>query len=587
MEPHSTEATPHQVSAQRRASARLATQVRVGLLALCAVLALSDAVVYLWEAEGQVASVDLAGRQRMLSQRVARFANALAADPDGVDAAEERLHLIEAARDMADGHAVLVASEAYGADAALRGLYEGDGGISAELARYIDSAEALAHLPSYQVVPDHPAVVQIGAMADGLLQDLDAATQGFERVASVQSQLTGWLTQAFTVLELAAVAGAWWFLFRPLVLLLREESAALEQWEVRNDKDREDRAFESSLSRALDMARTEGQVLEVASRALALVDTERPSEMLLADNSRAHLRVGAVDAALGRAGCDAATPYDCPAMRQGRTLRFESSNALDACPHLRSRGRACSGTCTPVTFMGQALGVLHQVGDDGTLLSKQRTRRLSTLAASIGTRLGTVQSFAKVEQQASTDPLTGLMNRRAFEDRMRALTVSGLPYALCVADLDKFKTLNDTYGHDAGDRALRTFSKVAQATCRSDDILCRWGGEEFVFVWPGATIEVARRALERLRRELVRVNESQPEHPSFTGSFGLADHRSGDGWREVLTAADEALLKAKDDGRDRVVLSALEGGREQDEDGSERSAPDVQVVRGDGDTEAA
>ncbi len=368
-------------------------------------------------------------------------------------------------------------------------------------------------------------------------------------------------------MELLSLAAAWVLLFRPLVRMLEEETDALEVWETRNRDAAEERAFEGALGRALDMARTEGEVLEVASRALAMVDTERPSEMLLADNSKAHLQVGAVDAELGRAGCNASTPFDCPAMRQGRTLRFRSSEALDACPHLRDRGRACSATCTPVTFMGQALGVLHQLGDDKEELPKTKSRRLTTLAAQVGMRLGTVQSFAMVEQQASTDPLTGLMNRRSFEERMRRLQSSGERFALCVADLDRFKHLNDTYGHDAGDRALRTFAKVASATVRADDVLCRWGGEEFVFVWPGASIDAAHRSLERLRKELARINEAQPEHPSFTGSFGLADERMGADWREVLAMADGALLRAKDEGRDRVVVctSALKAVSEESE----------------------
>ncbi len=191
MEPLSLETIPHQVSAQRRASARLATQVRVGLVALCGVLALSDAMVYLWEGDGQVAAVDRSGRQRMLSQRIARFANALVADPDGTDAAEARLHIIEASRALQQGHAALIATEAYQSDEALRALYEGEGGIAAELARYVGAAEELAHLPSYQVVPDHPSVVWIGSTADALLQDLDAATLAHERVVSAQSRLTG------------------------------------------------------------------------------------------------------------------------------------------------------------------------------------------------------------------------------------------------------------------------------------------------------------------------------------------------------------------------------------------------------------
>lgn len=541
------------ITTQRQASHRFAQRVRLGLVALFALLAVSDGVLLWLPGADRVDDVDVAGRQRMLSQRAARFTEALLADPEGSDVAEERVGLLETAQAMDDGMARLRGGDAARNDAAVRALYEGSGGVAQGVARFTAAARSVARTEPHLLHRDDRDVQLLTQEVEPLLTRLDAATQAHEASARTRNLRVQWTSHAFTLAELFAVVLAWLVGFRPLMAMLREESEALEDWEVRNRDAGEARAFEGSLQRALEMAHTEPQVLEVASRALALVDVERPSEMLLADNSRAHLRVGAVDAALGRAGCHAPAPYECPAMRQGRTLQFRSSDDLDACPHLRGRGRACSGTCTPVTFMGQALGVLHQVGDDGTLLSKPRVKRLTTLAAQVGTRLGTVQSFAQVEQQAHTDPLTGLMNRRAFEEAMRRLIASGLPYSISVADLDHFKSLNDTYGHDAGDRALRTFAKVAQASCRADDLLCRWGGEEFVFVWPDARLDDARACLDRLRGELARVNDLQPEHPSFTGSFGLADQSAGADWREALAVADAALLHAKDAGRDRVV----------------------------------
>lgn len=162
--------------------------------------------------------------------------------------------------------------------------------------------------------------------------------------------------------------------------------------------------------------------------------------------------------------------------------------------------------------------------------------------------------LADTSAQARTDPLTGLMNRRSLENRVREIVANGRDYVVAYADLDHFKVLNDKHGHDTGDRALRLFSQVLVDSVRPDDIPARYGGEEFVIVLPDCHIADAAPVLERVREMLAQrlVNATVP---SFTVSFGLATDEDAADFNEVVARADAALLTAKRQGRDRIVVA--------------------------------
>ena len=165
-----------------------------------------------------------------------------------------------------------------------------------------------------------------------------------------------------------------------------------------------------------------------------------------------------------------------------------------------------------------------------------------------------VRAFVRTETEASTDPLTGLLNRRSLENAARRLIDQGVPYVIAFADLDHFKDLNTTYGHETGDRALRTFSRTLRDSIRPDDLAARWGGEEFVTLLPECSVEAAQVVAERVRERLSWVLE-RGEIPPFTVSIGLAASEPGVAFAEVVSDADGALLVAKSSGRDTVVLA--------------------------------
>jgi diguanylate cyclase (GGDEF)-like protein len=162
---------------------------------------------------------------------------------------------------------------------------------------------------------------------------------------------------------------------------------------------------------------------------------------------------------------------------------------------------------------------------------------------------------------ALSDPLTGLFNRRAFHDQVAQPAKRRKGHsevlALLVLDLDHFKSINDRFGHDAGDQVLQRFGVVARSATRKIDGLYRMGGEEFCFLLPGAGIDEARSAAERIRRRFeAQVIEVQAEKIRATVSIGVAvTEHSGFDLEGLLAAADNALYEAKARGRNICVLA--------------------------------
>jgi diguanylate cyclase (GGDEF)-like protein len=314
--------------------------------------------------------------------------------------------------------------------------------------------------------------------------------------------------------------------------------------------------FGARVHRAMEMADDEDAAVAVAGRSMAVALPDSPSELLLADSSRAHYRLAAVGAADGpHAGCDVRSPAACPAARRAQTAVFESSEDLDACPHLRGRpSGAMSAVCVPVTIMGKPMGVIHGTAADGSPPSRDQIGAVEMIASVAGSRISLLRAMARTQLQAATDPLTGLLNRRVFENHGREILLDGTAAVVAMGDLDTFKSLNDTYGHDTGDRALRLFAQTLRASLRPEDLACRYGGEEFVILLPRCSLSDASYALERIQEQLV-LNLSQGDVPAFTVSFGVAEAGAEDSLEGLIHAADAALLRAKASGRNRVVVA--------------------------------
>ena len=124
-----------------------------------------------------------------------------------------------------------------------------------------------------------------------------------------------------------------------------------------------------------------------------------------------------------------------------------------------------------------------------------------------------------------------------------------------MADVDDFKELNDRHGHEAGDRALRAFAAALRAEVRPDDVVCRYGGEEFVVVLPRCSAEDAQRVFQRVQKRVGMIGDDG-RLPRFTASYGVTDSDGTTGLDDLISEADAALYEAKADGKNRLVTRA-------------------------------
>jgi diguanylate cyclase (GGDEF)-like protein len=313
--------------------------------------------------------------------------------------------------------------------------------------------------------------------------------------------------------------------------------------------------FESRLANALDMAGGEGEVMAVIERSFAFTVPGSPIELLLADNSHAHLqRVAAASPTGDVHGCSVDSPDHCPAARRAQVQHFNDSEALDACPKLLGRpGGRCRALCVPVSIMGRTVGVMHATRALDAPFPDSQLTDFETLAKLAGARVGLLRVMSETQLQAATDGLTGLLNRRSFEHKVTSLRRQGSALSLAMADLDHFKALNDTYGHATGDRALVLFAEILRSSFRSQDVIGRHGGEEFVVALPGCTAANAQRFLDALRSRLDAAI-TVAGLPHFTVSFGVVEATPQEDLPALIGRADAALFAAKRDGRDRVVV---------------------------------
>ena len=172
--------------------------------------------------------------------------------------------------------------------------------------------------------------------------------------------------------------------------------------------------------------------------------------------------------------------------------------------------------------------------------------------------LDTHRLAVHLRSYAETDFLTGVANRRAMtqalEHEIHRCLRQESKLGVILLDLDRFKHINDSFGHDEGDRALRRVAYLLDRSRRQSDLFGRWGGEEFLLVAPGLDLAGSELAAERLRGMLEESNRGS--QAVVTASFGVAEYRAGDGVASLVQRADQALMAAKAQGRNRVVARA-------------------------------
>jgi diguanylate cyclase (GGDEF)-like protein len=166
----------------------------------------------------------------------------------------------------------------------------------------------------------------------------------------------------------------------------------------------------------------------------------------------------------------------------------------------------------------------------------------------------------KLRKLATTDPLTRLFNRRHMTHLARKevskFERSGHPISFIILDIDHFKLINDQYGHEAGDYVLQEVSRVIREQLRTQDLIARWGGEEFLVILPDTTLQDALAGAERIRNGLMDHDWRTPDGQTveLTISAGVSEYRADDDFNSAINRADHALLRGKEGGRNRVEL---------------------------------
>ena len=320
------------------------------------------------------------------------------------------------------------------------------------------------------------------------------------------------------------------------------------------------------LAEQLSFAADESNLVRAALAALRRLVPSSAGDVLLANASQDRLVSWASwgdreHVSVGQPVEDQA-PVRCLGIRRGSlyAVRDAADELTLPCPvYPAAHG---STLCVPLLALGQTIGVIHLAADEPNGFDADAERQASRIAEQVALAIANARLMRTMESMALTDPLTGTHNARFFdpflERELATAQRDGKPLGVVLIDLDHFKRFNDTYGHQAGDEALRTFARATLGVLRDSDTLARYGGEEFVVAVRDADDEAAAELAERMREAVERasVEIGVGNYASFTASFGVASTRTHGFDRVVLMKkADGALYQAKRQGRNQVVTS--------------------------------
>lgn len=351
----------------------------------------------------------------------------------------------------------------------------------------------------------------------------------------------------------------------------------------------EDLAFLSDIGQLFQACRTIDEVCDVARDRLQSISPALSGSLFLRSDGSDYLESamawGAIDAS------DASiAPSDCWALRRGRPHQLGKGHDGIACAHTDAPAGDWH-LCVPLMAQGEALGVLYfrvdaasgRCGRELAAAAEERRQFYFNVAETLSLAVANIRLRETLQHQAIRDPLTSLFNRRYFQETLRRelhrASRAQQPLSLVMLDIDHFKRFNDTWGHDAGDAALRAVGEILAGRTRAGDVACRHGGEEFALAFPGLPAEVASERVEALRRE-IELRDIQFLGESIdpvTISAGIAVYPShAMDMESLMRVADQALYQSKNAGRNRFTMA---GGQRRKAIGD---APALSVVAGSG-----
>jgi diguanylate cyclase (GGDEF)-like protein len=351
------------------------------------------------------------------------------------------------------------------------------------------------------------------------------------------------------LLSLAFIALGWLLVVRPRLRADATERRTRE----RSDQQTE---FAETLQMVGNEAEAQALLQHHLERSLPIADAtllnRNNSENRLECSSGAEARPELAEALL------AANPRSCLAIRYGRTHREgEGERPLLGCELCQNIATG-NTTCMPSLVGGQVIGSVLVSGEQA--LDEENTGRMRDSITQAAPILANLRTLAKAERRAATDELTGLPNARSVQDTLKRLVAhssrTSQPLAAIMLDLDRFKGLNDDFGHEAGNEVLAGVGRALQATIRASDFAGRYGGEEFAIFLPDTDRDGGAALAEKLRAAIASLHFASVPR-TVTASLGVAaiPESALDG-PTLLRFADRALYLAKERGRNRVEVSA-------------------------------
>ena len=317
------------------------------------------------------------------------------------------------------------------------------------------------------------------------------------------------------------------------------------------------------MSEVLQACITEDEAYAVAARFAGELFAEENGVVFVTSAAHDLVEARAVWGGPSRAEPIAFKPAQCWALRRGRPHAVDDTAGGVLCEHL-PRPLPAASLCVPLAAQGESMGVLY-LGTrvrPGSGLGEDKQQLAQNVAEQLGLAVANLKLRETLRNQSIRDPLTGLFNRRYMEEtlerELRRAERSQRPLCVVMLDLDDFKALNDSFGHEAGDLLLAELGRLLRTSLRAGDVVCRYGGEEFVLILPEAPAEDGRRRVEQLREAARQLGVTHRGRsiaaPTFSGGMAVFP---GDGQNveDLLRAADAALYVAKNGGRDRLVMA--------------------------------
>jgi diguanylate cyclase (GGDEF)-like protein len=314
------------------------------------------------------------------------------------------------------------------------------------------------------------------------------------------------------------------------------------------------RETHARFSEVLELARTESEAYQLVKRYLERLVPASFATVLNRNNSANRLEASTpVEGTRLQETLEGAEPESCLAVRGGKThARRLGEEALLKCEVCGNS--PANTTCVPSLVGGEVIGSV--LVEHPKPMRGADVKHMTGTIASAAPILANLRNLAIAEHRAATDALTGLANSRSVRENLKRMAAhagrTATPLSVVIFDLDRFKKINDTFGHGKGDEVLAAVGAVASDTVRASDLVGRYGGEEFLVLLPDTMREGAMNVAEKLRQAISELSVPGMDW-RITSSFGVAVLPADAGEpEELLRAADRALYLAKTNGRNRV-----------------------------------